>query len=138
MLVHNEDSPLLITAVIAQNEVARILVDCGSGVDILYADTLELMELPDKTLRPYNRLLHGFANEKVTPEGRIYLPVTVGTAPRQATVFSDFVVMVCKGPSPYNAIIGRPIIHRLRAVPSTYYQVMKFPTSLGVGMVRGD
>nr|XP_016515886.1 PREDICTED: uncharacterized protein LOC107832534 [Nicotiana tabacum] len=28
----------------------------------------------------------------------------------------------------YNAIIGRPLIHAMRAVPSSFYQVIKFPT----------
>ncbi|XP_022849947.1 uncharacterized protein LOC111372035 [Olea europaea var. sylvestris] len=38
----------------------------------------------------------------------------------------------------YNAIYGRPLLNAAGAVPSTYQQIMKFPTSRGIGSVRGD
>ncbi|XP_022875674.1 uncharacterized protein LOC111394131 [Olea europaea var. sylvestris] len=38
----------------------------------------------------------------------------------------------------YNAIYGRPLLNAASAVPSTYHQIMKFPTSRGIGSVRGD
>ncbi|KAL2525709.1 Ribonuclease H [Abeliophyllum distichum] len=38
----------------------------------------------------------------------------------------------------YNAIYGRPLLNAARVVVSTHHQVMKFPTSRGVGCVRGD
>ncbi|KAL2531686.1 Uncharacterized protein Adt_05037 [Abeliophyllum distichum] len=38
----------------------------------------------------------------------------------------------------YNTIYGRPLLNAARAVVSTHHQVMKFPTSRGVGCVRGD
>ncbi|RWW01580.1 hypothetical protein GW17_00035377 [Ensete ventricosum] len=41
-------------------------------------------------------------------------------------------------PSTYNAIIGRPTLNRLKAVVSTYHQLLKFPTRAGVGKVRSD
>ncbi|GAV89594.1 LOW QUALITY PROTEIN: hypothetical protein CFOL_v3_33008, partial [Cephalotus follicularis] len=40
--------------------------------------------------------------------------------------------------SPYNAIVGRPRLNLMEAIVSTRYLLMKFPTSFGVGEVRGD
>ncbi|RRT33234.1 hypothetical protein B296_00052830 [Ensete ventricosum] len=41
-------------------------------------------------------------------------------------------------PSAYNAIIGHPTINWLKAVVSTYHQLLKFPTRAGVNEVRSD
>ena len=35
-------------------------------------------------------------------------------------------------PSAYNVILGRPWIHEIKAVSSTFHQVIKFPTTWGV------
>ncbi|XP_074300081.1 uncharacterized protein LOC141631289 [Silene latifolia] len=42
------------------------------------------------------------------------------------------------GPSTYNVILGRPWIHEIKAVPSTYHQSLKLPTPWGVQEIRGD
>ena len=41
-------------------------------------------------------------------------------------------------PSAYNILLGRPSLNALRAIPSAYHMVIKFPTANGVGMVQGD
>ncbi|KAJ9546251.1 hypothetical protein OSB04_025958 [Centaurea solstitialis] len=43
---------------------------------------------------------------------------------------TKFNVIDC--PSAYNAILGRPWIHDMKAVPSTYHQKIKFPSPWGV------
>ncbi|KAG1330243.1 hypothetical protein COCNU_02G002110 [Cocos nucifera] len=40
--------------------------------------------------------------------------------------------------SAYNVILGRPDLNALRAVVSTYYLKVKFPTSCGIRKIRGD
>jgi len=40
--------------------------------------------------------------------------------------------------SPYNAIFRRPLIHMIRAVPSTHHQLLKYPTPSGMANIRGD
>ena len=40
--------------------------------------------------------------------------------------------------SAYNMLLGRPSLNAVRAIPSAYHMVIKFPTTNGVGMVRGD
>ena len=40
--------------------------------------------------------------------------------------------------SAYNILLGRPSLNAIRAIPSAYHMVVKFPTENGVGMVRGD
>ena len=38
----------------------------------------------------------------------------------------------------YNIILGRPWIHDMKAVPSTYHQCIKIPTPWGVVKVESD
>lgn len=38
----------------------------------------------------------------------------------------------------YNVILGRPTLHELGAAPSTYYQVMKFPTPQKIEAIRTE
>ena len=40
-------------------------------------------------------------------------------------------------PSAYNILLGRPSLNSIRAIPSAYHMIIKFPTANGVGMVRG-
>ena len=35
-------------------------------------------------------------------------------------------------------LLGRPSLNVIRAVPSAYHMVIKFPNANGVGMVRGN
>ena len=40
--------------------------------------------------------------------------------------------------STYNVLLGRPSLNAIKAIPSAYHMMIKFPTISGVGMVRGD
>nr|QBG82604.1 uncharacterized protein with pepsin/retropepsin domain [Papaver somniferum] len=40
--------------------------------------------------------------------------------------------------SPYNALIGRPWLHGILGVASTFHQCIKFPHLSGVGIIKGD
>ncbi|GFY91230.1 hypothetical protein Acr_07g0014260 [Actinidia rufa] len=97
------DDALVVSAVIANFNVQRILIDSGNTTH---------------------------------PLGWINLPITLGTEPHQTTVWQDFIVVDC--PSPYNAILGRPMLGIIKAITSTYHLKMKFPTLTGIGKVKGD
>ena len=43
-----------------------------------------------------------------------------------------------KASSPYNAIMGRDWLHRMKAIPSTLHQKLRFPTVEGVMELNGD
>ena len=38
----------------------------------------------------------------------------------------------------HNAILGRPWLHMMKVVPSTYHQLVRYPTSTGTTDIRGD
>ena len=62
--------------------------------------------------------------------------LTLGDPPCQATTIVRFLIV--DAPSVYNVFLGRPSLNAIKAIPSAYHMVIKFPTANGVGMVRGD
>ncbi|XP_075665703.1 uncharacterized protein LOC142635434 [Castanea sativa] len=94
------------------------------------------MRLRRDQLQPVNSPLVGFRGMKVQRVGTITLPVVVGAYPQQITKEVNFLVVDCS--SSYNAIIGKPTLNCWKAVTSTYYLSVKFPTEHRVGQVQGD
>ena len=70
------------------------------------------------------------------PLGLIQLVLTLGDSPCQATTVVRFLII--DAPSAYNMLLGRPSLNAIKAIPSAYHMMIKFPTTSEVGMVRGD
>ena len=70
------------------------------------------------------------------PLGSIQLVLTLGDPPCQATTTVRFLIVDL--PLAYNVLLGRPSLNAIKAIPSAYHMVIKFPTTNGVGMIRGD
>lgn len=68
----NKLVPLLITAVMANVEVRRILVDQGSSADIIFKDLLDVLRIPRDDLRPHQGPdMTSFDGSSSTPLGHI-------------------------------------------------------------------
>nr|XP_009409627.1 PREDICTED: uncharacterized protein LOC103991808 [Musa acuminata subsp. malaccensis] len=130
------DDALVISARVANAQVRRIMVDTGSSADILYLDTFRKLGLARENMKPMCSALTGFTGDSISPLGAITLPLTLGAPPRSKTMMTTFLVVDL--PTAYNAILGRTTLNKVRAVVSTYYQTVKFPTHAGVGEVTGS
>ena len=62
--------------------------------------------------------------------------LTLGDPPCQETTTTRFLVV--DAPSAYNMLLGRLSLNAIKAIPSSYHMMIKFPTVSGVEMVRGD
>ena len=78
----------------------------------------------------YDTSLVSFDGRVVILEGQISLSVDM----EGKEVIVTFIVV--QSFSPYTAILGRPWIHAMKAVPSTLHVKVKFPTKYGVAVVR--
>ncbi|XP_074346830.1 uncharacterized protein LOC141685635 [Apium graveolens] len=117
------DDHLVITPIIGNNTVNRVLVDNGVSVDILLHDIFIRLSYNDSQLTPTDMSIYGFAGVEFPVEGIIKLSMTIGQKPRQATQMLDFVVV--KAGSTCNAIMGRTGIHAFKAAPSSYLFLQK-------------
>ena len=102
-------------------DVKRVMINQGSGAEIMYLDLYKGLNLKPKNLIAYSSSLVGFEGKMVVPKGQIRLPVQTGLD----VVEVDFIVVDTF--SPYTAIMSRPWLHTLRAVSSTLHQKMKYP-----------
>ena len=130
------DDPLVIRVVVANKIVHKVPVDNGSSIDIIFTSAFDKMGIRREKLQPINAHLWGFSGENVLPLGSIQLVLTLGDPPWQATTAVRFLIV--DAPSAYNILLGRPSLNPIRAIPSTYHMIIKFPTTNGVGMVWGD
>uniref|UniRef100_A0A2N9HH77 Uncharacterized protein n=1 Tax=Fagus sylvatica TaxID=28930 RepID=A0A2N9HH77_FAGSY len=126
------DDPLVIKLRIGDSDVKRVLIDQGSCSEIMYPDLFHGLGLKQSDLQPYDAPLFGFSGESIRPMGRITLNVHTGPI----SLETEFVVIDV--PSPYTAIMGRRWLHRLKAVPSSFHQKLRFPTDFGIMEIKGD
>ena len=94
------------------------------------------MKLANSRINPFTSPLVSFTRDRIIPRGIVTLIVIASTYPAQVTKEIDFLIVDC--PSTYNIILGRPTLNKLRAVTSTYYLKVKFPTAHVVGEIKGD
>lgn len=89
---HNQ--ALVITLDIANHDVRKTLVDNGSSVDVLFAHTLNRMQLGSSRPEPSaEQPLYGFGHKAVPIQGIIHLPVLFGTEPKQVRHMVKFYVI---------------------------------------------
>ena len=123
---------LVITLATGQCHVKRVLVDTGSSVNVLILRALQQMGVDETTIVPTTLMLSGFSGETQSPLREVTL-VREAKGVKLPTTY-DVVYLF----SPYNAIVGRPWIHNMKAVSSTLHQVLKFLTQWGIQEIRGD
>ncbi|XP_075107055.1 uncharacterized protein LOC142180034 [Nicotiana tabacum] len=129
VLPHND--ALVISLNILDFKVKRMLVNPGSSANIIQLRVLEQAKLTENIV-PGIKLLAGFNLTSVTTLGEI-LPPTHAKGITKTTLFE-----VMDGDMGYNVILERHWIHEMKAVPLTYHQFLKFPTSEGIKQIRGD
>ncbi|XP_059635495.1 uncharacterized protein LOC132277670 [Cornus florida] len=115
------EDPLVISLLMTNCMIKRILIDPRSSADIITKAVFEQLEILSSSIRPTSRLLMGFDGTKVDPLGMIDLSVTM----TKRTLKENFVLTEIH-PS-YDLIIGRGWIHRMNGVPSTLHQQLQNP-----------
>ena len=98
----------------------------------MYKGLYEKLGLKEADLADFPTPVFSFMGESTVPMGKTTLPVLAGPISLQ----TEFIVI--RGFSPYNAIVGRDWLHRIKAVPSTLHQKLRFPTEDGVMEINGD
>jgi hypothetical protein len=115
----------------------NVLMDGGSGINILYASTLKNMNIPMSKLSKSYLEFHGIIpGKKAHSMGMIALNVVFGSPNNFRKEKITFEVV--DFPSAYHALLGRPAYAKFMAIPCYVYLKLKMPGPKGVITVSGN
>jgi hypothetical protein len=115
----------------------KTLIDGGSGLNIIFTETLRKMEFDLTKMTACDEPFYGVVPSKAAyPIGRVCLPVTFGIEENFRTEYLTFDVADFR--SSYHAIFGRPMLTKFMAIPHHTYLIMKMPAPNGILSILGD
>ncbi|GJZ93924.1 reverse transcriptase domain-containing protein [Tanacetum coccineum] len=131
------EGPMIIEAEMGGHCVHRMYVDRGSSSEILYEHCFNRFcpEVKNQMI-PAATPLVGFSEEVIWPLGQISLLVKICDEEHSTSAWMNF--MVVRSPFPYNGIIWRPEERKIRAIPSTAHEMLKFLVAGGIVTLRSS
>jgi hypothetical protein len=131
--------PFVLKPVVVRSKLNKVLIDGGSGLNVLFTKTLKKMKLDithmlTKSTSPFYDIVPGNA---AIPLGSVVLPVTFGESrDNYRTEYIKFGVADFE--TSYHAILSRPAITKFMEVTHYTYLVLKMPSPAGVLSLQGD
>nr|XP_016507407.1 PREDICTED: uncharacterized protein LOC107825087 [Nicotiana tabacum] len=130
-LIEPHNDVLVISFLLNIIRVKRALVDPVSSDNVINSAVVEQLGLLNQIITA-SQVLHGFNMTSEVTKREITLPVDMSDMVRN-TKFQ-----VINGDIRYNALLGRPWIHNIMAVPSTLHQMIKFLAKDGITTIYGE
>jgi hypothetical protein len=129
---------LVLDPVVAEVKLTKVLIDGGSGLNLIFVSILKKMGLDFKDMlvpskSPFYGIVPGNAAHLL---GTVVLPVTFGMRENYRTEFVKF--EVANFESSYHTILGRPALAKFMVVPHYVYLLLKMPGLSGVHTLHGD
>jgi hypothetical protein len=116
--------PLVVDPVIGNARLTKVLMDGGSSLNIIYAETLGLLGIDLSMIRAGAAPFHGIVTGKrVLPLGQLDLPVCFETPSNFQKETLTFEVVGFRGT--YHAVLGRPCYAKFMAIPNYTYLKLK-------------
>jgi hypothetical protein len=129
--------PLVVEPIVRGTLHPQTLIDGGSGLNVIFIDTLKNTDFDFKRLMECDEPFFGIMPGKAAyPMGRVSHLVTFGTEENFRTEYLSFEVADFK--SSYHAILGHPMLARFIAIPHYTYLVLKMTAPRGVLTIYGD
>jgi hypothetical protein len=122
---------LVVNPVIGNVRLTKVLMDGGSSLNIIYAETLGLLLIDLSTIRAGAAPFHGIIpGKRVQPLGQLDFPICFGTPSNFRKETLTFDVVGFRGT--YHAVLGRPCYAKFMAVPNYTYLKLKMSGPNGV------
>jgi hypothetical protein len=123
--------PLVVDPVIGDVRLPKVLMDGGSSLNIIYAETLGLLRVDLSSVRagaaPFHEIIPG---KRVQPLGQLDLPVCFGAPSNFRRETLTFEVVGFRGT--YHTALGRPCYAKFMVVPNYTYLKLKMSGPNGV------
>ena len=116
--------PLVVDSIVDPKRLTKVLMDGGSGFNIMYANMLDIMGVDRTHLRPIQVPFHGVVpGKQAMPLRQIDLPITFGDQFNYRTETLTFEVVGF--PGTFHAILGHPCYAKFMAIPNYTYLKLK-------------
>jgi hypothetical protein len=123
--------PLVVDPVIGNARLTKVLMDGGSSLNIIYAETLGLLEIDLSTIRAGATPFHGIVpGKRVLSLGQLDLSVCFGTPSNFRKETLMFEVVGFRGT--YHTVLGRPCYAKFMVILNYTYLKLKMPGPNGV------
>ncbi|WOL20482.1 hypothetical protein Cni_G29287 [Canna indica] len=121
---------VVISVIVGNFIVKKVLVNQGSSIDILFYSTFEKMQLTEASLTPCKGDLVGFSGEMIDVRKAIWLRTTFNSQPKEKTIDVQYLIIM---------ILGQPSLNTLGAVVSSPHSTINFFVSeIEVGVLHAD
>jgi hypothetical protein len=122
---------LVVDPVIGNTRLTKVLMDGGSSLNIIYAETLRILQIDLSTIQACAAPFHGIIpGKRVQPLGQLDLPVCFETPSNFRKETLTFEVVGFR--RTYHAVLGRPCYAKFMAVPNYTYLKLKMPGPNGI------
>jgi hypothetical protein len=123
--------PLVVDPVIGNIRLTKVLMDGGSSLNIIYAETLGLLQIDLSSIWAGATPFHGIIPRKhIQPLEQLDLPVCFGTPSNFRKETLTFEVVGFRGT--YHAVLERPCYAKFMVVPNYTYLKLKMSSPNGV------
>jgi hypothetical protein len=130
-VLHSGRYPLMVDPIIGTKWLTKVLMDGGSNLNIMYAETLDAMGIDRSCIRPIATPLHDIVlGKQAKLLGQIDLPITFGDSTNYRIETLTFEVVGFH--RTYHIILGRPCYAKSMAVPNYTYLKLKMLGPCGV------
>ncbi|XP_066316536.1 uncharacterized protein [Miscanthus floridulus] len=121
----------MVDLIISMKRLSKVLMDGGSGLNIMYAKMLDAMAMDRSCIRPIGAPFHDIMpRNQAMPLRQIDLPITFGNPTNYRTETLTFKVVGFHGT--YYVIVGHPCYAKFMAVPNYTYLKLKMLGPCGV------
>jgi hypothetical protein len=116
----------VVDPIIDKKWLTKVLMDEGSGLNIMYAETFDAMGIDRTCIRPTRAPFHDIMPGKhAKPLGQIDLPITFGNPSN--FMMEDLTFELVGFHRTYHAILGCPCYTKFMAIPNYMYLKLKMP-----------
>jgi hypothetical protein len=123
--------PLVVNPIIGNARLTKVLMDGGSSLNIIYAETLGLLGIDLSMIRADTAPFHGIVpGKRVLPLGQLDLLVYFRTPSNFRRETLTFEVVRFRGT--YHAVLGRPCYAKFMVVPNYTYLKLKMSGPKGI------
>ena len=127
---------MVLDPIINGYRLTRVLMDGGSGLNLIYKDTVRRMRIDPSRIKQSNTTFEGvIPGVEAYGRGSIVLEVTFGSPGNSRS--EELLFTIAPFQSGYHALLGRTAFARFNALPHYGYLTLKMPGPRGIITVRG-